>query len=155
MYCMACVVVCCLQERFPAVKVSVVNLARGAVDVTPASMCWYQYVPQVRYNTFQIAEAAALSCCKRAAISSTRIQQSSAHAMMAADCISSCSERRCQQNITEQICLEVSSIPTSCLLGVLLLFLQLLPCCFRKDVASIDVLHLFLIWPAGCGSGHG
>jgi hypothetical protein len=51
LHCLFCAV--CLQVHFPAVKFSVLNLARGAVDVTPASMCWYQYVPEVCYNVFQ------------------------------------------------------------------------------------------------------
>lgn len=34
-----------LQSAFPAVKFDVLNLARGATDVTAASTCWYNFVP--------------------------------------------------------------------------------------------------------------
>jgi hypothetical protein len=37
-----------LQGSYPAVDFSVINLARSGVDVTPAALCWYQKVPQVR-----------------------------------------------------------------------------------------------------------
>jgi hypothetical protein len=37
---------CCVQASYPNVNFKVVNLARGGIDVTPASMCWYQQAPQ-------------------------------------------------------------------------------------------------------------
>jgi hypothetical protein len=69
LHCLFCAVF--LQDRFPGVKFSVLNLARGAVDVTPASMCWYQYVPQVRYNTFQKCQSSCTSSLRWAASSCT------------------------------------------------------------------------------------
>jgi hypothetical protein len=38
--------ICCVQASYPNVNFKVVHLARGGIDVTPASMCWYQQAPQ-------------------------------------------------------------------------------------------------------------
>jgi hypothetical protein len=36
------------QASFPGVNFTVVNLARGGIDVSAAALCWYQLAPQVR-----------------------------------------------------------------------------------------------------------